>query len=177
MRRYFVGATLLVATVFGGTAAGATLGDGTPTEAVQPAVPACTPLKAVYAESNWRKEHPERGMNICPVSNDASARKVRRHFFLYQHYREISPFRGYIGRGKWLEWLPIPFDVVDCEGGRWDSHNDSGADGPAQLLGHGQPDVDHTSSAKTKVRYWDFVSDLYESSGLSPWSPSSSCWA
>lgn len=140
-----------------------------------PVSPPCTPLKQIYAERNWRDAKPIDGRIVCPVSRRANAKKTVQHFYLYRRYRLISPFR-YGGGDKWLKWTPIPGAVVGCEGGTWNSHNRSGADGPAQLLGHGQPDVSSGSSPRTKVTYWKYTRDLYESQGLEPWMPSQSCW-
>lgn len=179
MRKLIAALALGAVLVFGGTQL-AQGQEGSPGAAPQPAPPPCVPIKVVYSEKHWEQAHPERGVNVCPVQYKAAARRTVQHFYLYRHYRKESPFH-YGGEDKWLQWVPIPAAVVGCEGGTWDSQNDSGADGPAQMLGHqsdyGQPaDVNSRSKPRVKVQYWDSVRDLYDDSGLDPWTPSESCW-
>lgn len=95
----------------------------------------CTPIKQVYSEKRWQEPKPARGENVCPVARKAGAHNTVEHFYLYRHYREITPYRCQSGsRGTWA----IPCSIISCESGfSWMAANPSGAVGPYQLLGWG----------------------------------------
>ncbi len=134
----------------------------------------CTPLKRIYAESNWQDAHPAKGQTPCPPQTRAGARNTIRHFRLWRRYRQVSPYAGFHEGDRWLEWLPIPAYIVQCETngsrgrGRWTAANASGAEGPAQLLGWGAPYPANTPAEK--VRYWEIARHVLEVQGLTAWS-------
>lgn len=98
---------------------------------------------------------------------------ARKSYGVYRAYRLIAPFEGFHGEGYWLRWLPIPRYIVACETrgyrgeGRWRVINSIGAGGPAQLLGHGQPQP--AMSSAERLTYWRITRTLYTSEGSSPW--------
>lgn len=90
------------------------------------------------------------------------ARKQR--WKTYAYIDRITPY------GKWA----IPWPIVRCEsGGSWTAANPSGAQGPYQLLGHGQPWPVRT--LQDKIRHHEIALSLWRSSGSAPWTPSSGC--
>jgi hypothetical protein len=97
----------------------------------------------------------------------------KQQFKLWRRYRRADPEEGFIGEGKWLRWLPVPRYIVECETrgywgeGRWLAINPSGANGPAQLLGHEQPYPADTPAEK--VEYWEIARGLYLAEGSAPW--------
>lgn len=81
------------------------------------------------------------------------------------HIDVITPY------GKWA----IPPVIVMCEsGGLWWKSNPSGARGPYELLGHGEPWPANTSQAQAE--HHEIAHELYDSAGTSPWNASRSCW-
>lgn len=90
--------------------------------------------------------------------------KRKQRWNQYAYIDRITPY------GKWA----IPWPIVRCEsGGSWGARNASGAEGPYQLLGHGQPWPVRTLA--DKIRHHEIALSLWRSSGSSPWSPSSGC--
>lgn len=68
------------------------------------------------------------------------------------------------GAGCWV----IPAWCVEAEsGGSWTAYNPSGASGPYQLLGHGQP-WPVTTRAQAMAHH-RIAAQLYASQGLGPW--------
>jgi hypothetical protein len=104
---------------------------------------------------------------LKPMVNSWHDYKAR--FFRYRALRLIAP---YPGAGTW--WA-IPYAIVSCEGGSgWTAANSSGAEGPYQLLGHGQPWP--VTSWHDKMEHHRIAASLYASSGKGPWVASESCW-
>lgn len=99
-----------------------------------PATDSCTPLRAIYSEHRWREAHPMRGENPCRSGN---RKKLKAHFFLYRHYRQITPYRCLRGREG---TFAIPCYIIACESHfNWWARNPSGALWIYQLLGWGAP--------------------------------------
>lgn len=143
--------------------------------------------KQAWNERKWRDHTPvgpglqqkSRTMRYCARSRRAARRMAeiwssyKQQFKLWARYRYAAPEEGFTGEGKWLRWLAVPRYIVECETrgywgeGRWLAINPSGANGPAQLLGHGQPYPADTASEK--VEYWEIARGLYLAEGGSPW--------
>jgi hypothetical protein len=131
-------------------------GNSTPT---QPTA-SCTSLKRVYSEKRWRERKPERGFDLCPVENKAGARSTVAHFYLYRHYREITPYRCLPGREG---TFAIPCYIIECESHfNWWAMNSSGAAYIYQLLGWGAPPP---STFRNRVRNHEIAASL----SLSNW--------
>lgn len=107
----------------------------------------------------------------APMSH--SWRAAKRGFYRNRAYRQIAPYPGFSGEGYWLRWLPIPAYIVSCEtngyhgDGRWLAANPSGANGPAQLLGWGQPYPADTD--RERLAYWRITRKVWLSSGPGAW--------
>jgi hypothetical protein len=121
---------------------------------------ACKPLKRVYLEKNWRDATPKDGQPICPVPDRAGARNTASHFYLYRHYRKITPYRCLHGREG---TFAIPCYIIACESHfNWWARNPSGASYIYQLLGWGAPPP---STFKNRVRNHEIAASL----SLSNW--------
>ena len=53
---------------------------------------ACTPIKVVYSEKNWRDAKPQSGVNVC-FAPRAARKATTGHFYDYRHYRQIATMR------------------------------------------------------------------------------------
>lgn len=102
-----------------------------------------------------------------------SWRDAKRRLYRHRAYRRIAPYRGFSGEGYWLRWLPIPRYIIECETngywgeGRWQAANGSGANGPAQLLGWGQPYP--ATSDRERLTYWKITRMVWTNYGASQW--------
>lgn len=142
--------------------------------------------RAAWDIHRWRRGAPDgrtiaeqrRRLGCAPSTSHRKAMKAewqrdKAAFYVEVHYRHTAPFPGYSGQGYFLRYLAVPRWIVDCETNglygqeKWDALNSSGAGGPAQLLGHGQPQPAET--AAERILYWKITADLYASSGTSPW--------
>lgn len=123
----------------------------------------CTPLKSIYSEKRWREAHPMRGETPCLSGSrrDATAaRRTKEHFFLYRHYRQITPYRCLRGREG---TFAIPCYIIECESHfNWWAMNPSGASYIYQLLGWGAPPP---NSFRNRVRNHEIAASL----SLSNW--------
>lgn len=147
----------------------------------------CVPGKAKsiakdsYSHANWEDSDPftdqdraEFEANLpCAKSAGKYLNAHKKEFSTYRHYRQIAPFRGFNEGDPYLQWLPIPKYIVSCETngysgrGRWNAHNGSGAQGPAQLLGWPAPQ--NASTPGQKLAYWKEVVHVRQVQGLSAW--------
>lgn len=92
----------------------------------------------------------------------------------YGRYRALRLIAPYPGNG---EWWSVPWPIVRCESlssGLWSAANSSGAEGPYQLLGHGQPWP--VTSWHDKMEHHRIAAELYAESGTAPWVSSEPCW-
>lgn len=92
----------------------------------------------------------------------------------FGRYRELRKIAPYPGNG---EWWSVPWPIVRCESlssGLWSAYNSSGAEGPYQLLGHGQPWP--VTNWHDKMEHHRIAAALYAESGTAPWVSSESCW-
>lgn len=134
--------------------------EGNPSTGSATASTPCTPIKQVYSEKRWRESKPRRGYNVCPVANRAGARNAVQHYYLYKHYRAITPYRCLRGREG---TFAIPCYIIACESGfNWWAMNSSGASYIYQLLGWGAPPP---SSFRNRVRNHEIAASL----SLSNW--------
>jgi hypothetical protein len=109
-------------------------------------------MKVIYSEKNWRKRHPGRGQNACPSKN---GQEIKDHFRLYQHYRQITPYRCLRGHEG---TFAIPCYIISCESHfNWWAQNTSGAKWIYQLLGWGAPPP---STFRNRVRNHEIARSL-----------------
>lgn len=135
---------------------------GNPSTAAPSASP-CTPWKAIYSEKRWRESHPLRGETPCLTGSRrerAGVKNTKEHFFLYRHYRQITPYRCLRGSEG---TFAIPCYIISCESNfNWWAMNSSGASYIYQLLGWGAPPP---SSFRNRVRNHEIAAGL----SLSNW--------
>jgi len=102
---------------------------------------------------------------------EIQAHLSRGRFASISYYRALTPYTG--GGARWA----IPYPIVYCESGTsglWKAANPSGAQGPYQLLGHGQPwPVD---SMADKMEHHEIARGFYVDLGTGPWVASIACW-
>lgn len=133
----------------------------------------------VWAKDRWERGSPSkaavkaarRRFACSPVRANLEAiwagEKLR--YGRYRAFREIAPYPG--GGTYWA----VPYPIVRCEsGGSWSAYNPSGAEGPYQLLGHGQPWP--VTSWHDKMEHHRIAGALYAEYGTAPWLSSESCW-
>lgn len=131
-------------------------------------------LKATFAHKHWREKHPAARVQCYEASLRPFVKRLRASLATYREYRLIARIRGFRGEGEYLEWLPIPRYVVDCEtngshgDGRWRARNASGAQGPAQLLGWNAPYP--AMSDSERLAYWQETLYVLHVQGLAAWS-------
>lgn len=138
-------------------------------------------LKRAWHRSGWRHRNPVKLSQSRALDEvwgclegkprkklRAYAQNLKDHFALYRRYRQVTPFAGYQGRGKWLTHLAVPRYIVDCEShGSWFAYNSSGASYLYQLLGWGAP---YPSSPEAKVRNHEIAHAVSSGSrNFSPW--------
>jgi hypothetical protein len=109
----------------------------------------------------------------CGYRGDLKAKwaKDRRRYGRYRELRQIAPYPGH------GEWWSVPYAIVYCESGTsglWSARNPSGAEGPYQLLDHGQPWP--VTSWHDKMQHHRIAAQLYAESGTAPWVSSEGCW-
>lgn len=142
-----------------------------------------------FALRNWKSPKPGPGrvaqmqvLRQCAKPKALPAmrkswRTAKKRLYRYHTLRQVAPFPGYTGYGMGLRWLAVPRNIVDCEGGPdWNRPNSqgSGAWGPYQLLGHGEPipvETWHDQIITHRI-----AGSLYASEGTGPWVSSQSCW-
>jgi hypothetical protein len=145
-------------------------------------------VRAAWAERKWQDRTPVHNgqreviryhIDCLDLRKDQRAigrtwAKQRKQFRLWRRYRRAAPFAGFQGEGRYLRFLAVPAYIVACETngysgeGRWYAANpSSGASGPAQLLGWGQPYP--ADSPSEKVRYWEIAASVWSSSGSEAW--------
>lgn len=96
--------------------------------------------------------------------------RFRRERVQHKQMMALTPFSCSFGRSA------IPCQVVYCEShGSWNASNSSGARGPYQLLGHGEPWP--VRDEADKIRHHEIARALYRQYGLEPWAASASCWS
>ena len=94
-----------------------------------------------------------------------------RHRFKEHRKRKLAAAESWCSRrphpdggGCWV----IPAWCVEAEsGGSWSAYNPSGASGPYQLLGHGQPFP--VSNRDQAMAHHRIARGLYANQGLGPW--------
>lgn len=152
-----------------------------------PAAEEKTLEKRVFALANWESPAPGKGaistmerLRGCVKAKHRPAmakswQDAKRRVYLEHDYRSIAPYPGYVGQGYWLRFLPIPRGYIDIEtngafgDAKWEAFNlqGSGACGPAQLLGHGQPCPAMTDHER--LTYWRITRSLWLEQGCAPW--------
>jgi hypothetical protein len=127
------------------------------TAQTEPASAQCVPAKRVFAEAQWRDAKPRDGRDVC---HSPGADNTKAHFYLYRHYRQITPYRCLRGREG---TFAIPCYIIECESHfNWWAHNPSGASYIYQLLGWGAPPP---NSFRNRVRNHEIAHSL----SLSNW--------
>ena len=139
-------------------------------------------VQRVWDRSRWGRGSPHpaalkawRHKLKCagPANRVAMHRYWQRQRRRYGRYRALRLIAPYPGNG---EWWAIPYAIVYCESGTsglWSAENPSGAEGPYQLLGHGQPWP--VTSWHDKMAHHRIAAALSAAEGTAPWVASVGC--
>lgn len=147
-------------------------------------------VRGAYRHLNWRDEHP-----VSPSTRRRWRRQracvgrwKQKHAIDATVHRQARSYRDWAEaqRLQWERrytpydcgspgWFAIPCPIVRCESGySWSAANSSGAQGPYQLLGHGQPWP--IQSRSDKDAHHRIAAALWDGGrGQSNWDPSDGC--